>query len=496
MMKPQTGNTGGRALESKCVVCEDTPAFRTYNVTACYRCIEFFGTFHLVSLKCKFGEVCLIHRFIHKPCEACWLSKCLKQGMKRVTVKHPIGQGPVPTLDTSSVHSKAASESETLVEAKCDSVRVVPLDEDYSESELDDSVNDPSYKNPKENRADSDSSSDTDDSVSMNVNSDNLSAPEPQVLHALPFVKSLPNTANLEVDLVVPIFANDSSVDKNNESDAGHNSGGYADHKNEGDVELNIEGDADQNNEGNSEHNDEVDTTFKSSCPTCSRKFKNLCNLKKHEEKCGSRFLCLKCGIMFKEIKYLKSHIKAQHSELKYLCENCELRFKSSAKLRSHAKVHQDDSTVSCPICDKVFKSKMVLKSHKHKKHSKEEPTEKKSWTCPVCSKVYGSDRGLRYHMEYHKDSTVSSPVSAKASKLKSHEHKKQTEEQTNTEFPVEEVEINPIEIDEESIAIVYGEEVVIVPIGTEDPAIGGQEIAVHVIKETLVNVTDIETDH
>ena len=150
---------------------------------------------------------------------------------------------------------------------------------------------------------------------------------------------------------------------------------------------------------------------------------------------------CLKCGSKFKELKYLKSHIKTQHSELKYGCEHCELRFKSSAKLTTHVKVHRGDNRVVCPICAKVYKNKLVLKAHKYNKHGNREATEKKIWTCAICSKVYGSDRGLRYHMDNLKHSKVY----------------------------------------EESIATLHEDEVVVIQLETED----GVEVGEEVIEET-----------
>ena len=115
--------------------------------------------------------------------------------------------------------------------------------------------------------------------------------------------------------------------------------------------------------------------------------------------------------------------------------------------LKTHVKIHEDRS-VACPICTKVFKSKLVLKTHKYKTHKQGGPINKKKiFPCPVCSKVYGSERGLRFHIQLHKEVC---PVIS---------------EQGKNPSSGEEVEIISVENEIESASFLFGDEVVVVAI-------------------------------
>ena len=478
-----------------CLVCGDDPTFNAFNVKACKGCNVFFDKFNMQSIKCNLDGGCLINKYIRKQCQACWLSKCLKMGMKKSElVDHPSVKGSEPTtnisVDTVKVQSKVTADDDlevTLEKGKqLESVGKVTLEETDNSESVDDSDNDPTYETTKENESESDSDNGAEDTIFRRIKSVKKvlkpRLPKANLQPSLSLVHSHQSdvqigephpiiiSEHIQVDVPDPIIANDEGVDLENIEDV--------ELENIEDVEL-------ENIEDVELENIENVLQFKSSCSSCGRNFRSLASLQKHEIKCSAGFVCQKCDVKFKTIKNLRSHIKTQHSEYNYVCEQCELRFKSSSKLKTHTKVHEDH-TVVCPICGKVFKNKLVLKSHKYKKHGKVEPIKKKNLLCPICSKVYGSDRGLRFHMVLHKQlkkqfQNENSPEVAVVI------------ERENINFPGEDVFITPAEIENETVSFLCGEEIVVVHIETEDAVIGEQEITV--VGEVSVNVTEMLTD-
>ena len=137
-------------------------------------------------------------------------------------------------------------------------------------------------------------------------------------------------------------------------------------------------------------------------CKKCDKKFINLKSCIKHESKCGQTvFECNTCETKFKNLKYCKIHFKTLHKQPMFSCDNpgCETKFHTKAKLNSHMKKHQ---TCKCKTCHKSFKNQKVLKSHKFKKHNIKKSQTKKEWKCTLCPKTLKTDRGLRYHTQLH----------------------------------------------------------------------------------------------
>ena len=138
-------------------------------------------------------------------------------------------------------------------------------------------------------------------------------------------------------------------------------------------------------------------------CGKCRRDFKNLKSCIKHEKQCGlTTVVCNKCQVKFKTIRYLKRHIRDIHKEPEYVCdcEGCDMRFSTKFKLKTHIKNHN----ASCDQCGKTFKNTNSLKTHRMKSHTNKTRSSKKSWICSVCQHKVKSERGLRYHMQLHKE--------------------------------------------------------------------------------------------
>ena len=216
-------------------------------------------------------------------------------------------------------------------------------DEDDIYSELDDSVEDPDFKNigsKEESDSESEGSSEIDDNDESGINNNDKSG---------------------TVGVILPSTANKGTKDKTENKEK-----------------------------------EKTEGKLKYKCDSCNRQFV------KHSQKCSKNLHCLKCGKKLKNLKSFKRHVKTKHMTGTLQCETCQQMFKSKSKLATHMKTHTVNKKATCPVCNKEFKNKGVLSAHKARDHRKTAKP-KREWKCKLCSKVYESDRGLRYHMENHK---------------------------------------------------------------------------------------------
>ena len=158
------------------------------------------------------------------------------------------------------------------------------------------------------------------------------------------------------------------------------------------------------------------------SCRNCPRKFVNLKALINHEQQCGlSCVVCNICKTEFKCVTYLKKHVKKIHSkEPPFKCTQCKIKFRTETKLVSHMKDHN----VGCQECGKPFKNRDSLRSHIRKSHRNIKT--KKIWCCPICPLKLKSDRGMRYHVQLHKDREMAkkkSPVEEAIAESENEDH-------------------------------------------------------------------------
>ena len=137
-------------------------------------------------------------------------------------------------------------------------------------------------------------------------------------------------------------------------------------------------------------------------CKDCGKAYINMGSLVKHMKFCKKSIICLKCDKKFRKLKYLKIHVKLQHSDSQYSCKKCDLQFETKSKLKTHKKLAHQVNKVKCSICQREFKNKNTLHVHRNKCHKKLKIV-KKTWVCSVCRKTFRSDRGLRHHKIHHK---------------------------------------------------------------------------------------------
>lgn len=76
--------------------------------------------------------------------------------------------------------------------------------------------------------------------------------------------------------------------------------------------------------------------------------------------------LCAECGMGFKRLNTLRSHVLRHSSYKPIVCPKCPRRFYENADLRKHMDVHSDAKYI-CDQCGSTLNSKRSLDEHKRK---------------------------------------------------------------------------------------------------------------------------------
>ncbi|XP_067635454.1 uncharacterized protein [Eurosta solidaginis] len=135
-------------------------------------------------------------------------------------------------------------------------------------------------------------------------------------------------------------------------------------------------------------------------CHLCTKSFKELRYLKKHlkrhKAKEGERpYSCSECGKSFLTQCILKRHRLLHGEDKPYECPYCPLRFSSNTNIARHKTIHEGVKREDCDICGKSIR-KSDLNKHKLI-HSGEKPHK-----CDFCEKRFTHIKGLRGHMRTH----------------------------------------------------------------------------------------------
>ncbi|CAH1983895.1 unnamed protein product [Acanthoscelides obtectus] len=137
-------------------------------------------------------------------------------------------------------------------------------------------------------------------------------------------------------------------------------------------------------------------------CEECGRKFKKQSALNVHKNKVhtGERnFKCATCGKTFFTKKYLKSH-EMTHKKLRpCICEYCNVGFSTRHALKIHRRQHTNEKPFVCDKCDESFRQRVSLRNHLKSKHAIEEA---KEFVCSECGRGFATDYALNIHRRLH----------------------------------------------------------------------------------------------
>ena len=74
--------------------------------------------------------------------------------------------------------------------------------------------------------------------------------------------------------------------------------------------------------------------------------------------------ICEVCGIVFKNIRRLNSHILIHNNEKKFKCTECDKEFNFSGDFARHQRIHTNIRPYKCEHCEKSFKQSYALTLH------------------------------------------------------------------------------------------------------------------------------------
>lgn len=164
-------------------------------------------------------------------------------------------------------------------------------------------------------------------------------------------------------------------------------------------------------------------------CPVCDRNIKES-DFKSHLEKHNGplpRYVCEKCGKVFKHPSAFKTHCLTHGSELKYKCQFCPYRGLHQGLLKIHVRTHTGDYNYKCTECPARFITKSNLSKHlnRHKglctfkcekcnkgfygkgdleKHNRNVHMFVKHHICEYCGKAFAHrDNLLSHQLKVHK---------------------------------------------------------------------------------------------
>ena len=151
-------------------------------------------------------------------------------------------------------------------------------------------------------------------------------------------------------------------------------------------------------------------------CKYCDAKFKQKCNLKRHEASKHDIDVqwhqCEHCDVKSKVKAHLKQHMADKHdiNVTWYKCEHCDNKFKQKGHLKQHMANKHDVGVTweHCKYCDDKFKQKFSLKLHMVYKHNIGVTWHK----CVKCDQQYKMKGDLNRHLTRvhdigHKECTV-----------------------------------------------------------------------------------------
>lgn len=177
-------------------------------------------------------------------------------------------------------------------------------------------------------------------------------------------------------------------------------------------------------------------------CAECQKRFYKKCNYESHlisHRTTNDKLNCSHCGLQFKRMRSLKSHMDLKHAEhgvkkaylcpicghclesytgyrqhlakhtgtvyikRNYKCLECQKSFRSPADLRTHQVVHTKTKAFACDLCNAMFTQKASLKDHYN--------VHLKKFVCRVCDKAFGRQRYLENHEKICGHSTTTATV-------------------------------------------------------------------------------------
>ncbi|XP_073842922.1 uncharacterized protein [Musca autumnalis] len=143
-------------------------------------------------------------------------------------------------------------------------------------------------------------------------------------------------------------------------------------------------------------------------CKICHRQFTTQTGLDRHSNRTHSvaqtptKHKCEICGIYFKEILYLQTHIRKKHPssiDTEYMCEICSQKFTTQSGLDRHSfamhPIVQKSTKHKCKICGTFYTESYGLQAHIRRKHTASIDLK---YICEICNQGFTTHTGLTRH--------------------------------------------------------------------------------------------------
>ncbi|XP_073842795.1 uncharacterized protein [Musca autumnalis] len=141
-----------------------------------------------------------------------------------------------------------------------------------------------------------------------------------------------------------------------------------------------------------------IDTDY--ICEICNQRFTTKTELERHSYRKHPRHICETCGSCFKADKFLRRHIKDQHTG-GYVCEKCHKRFITQIGLETHSKMMhagaRKPTEHTCDVCGSCYMKYHALRMHIRRKHPSSTDLQ---YICEICYRRFATQTGLDRHCD------------------------------------------------------------------------------------------------
>lgn len=120
------------------------------------------------------------------------------------------------------------------------------------------------------------------------------------------------------------------------------------------------------------------------------------------KESLEDRYICVECGVQFKNRGSLKPHYNRVHRNVKpKSCNVCGRKFASSGDLTRHNRTHNGERPFLCPQCPQTFISSGDMNKHV-RRHNRDLVPIPRNFVCNICGAAFDLSNSLKRHKKKH----------------------------------------------------------------------------------------------
>lgn len=113
-------------------------------------------------------------------------------------------------------------------------------------------------------------------------------------------------------------------------------------------------------------------------------------------------YICVECGVLFKNRGSLKPHYDQVHRKVKSkTCPVCNRQFARSGDLTRHVRSHVGERPFKCPQCSQTFISSGDMNKHV-RRHNRDRVPIPRNFVCNICGAAFNLSNSLKRHAKKH----------------------------------------------------------------------------------------------